>query len=133
MTESNLMRILKGRNTNSNDSNKFGLGIFYMLFKCFFKRDSKIKYYLKSKAYITEKLSVENILKTFVNFDLFKKIILNDNQLRMFNFIPKQPLKKLRNIDSNNLKDFNANTPNTDCVDLDKDEISRKLFDLYKN
>jgi len=134
LTESELKKIFNniGTEDNSKAENRLSLGVFNMICKCFNQRNKKIKYYLKSNSYIIDKLSVENILKTFVNFDVFKKILLNECQLRIINLIPKQTQKKLKNIDSNNYKDFIANLPIPEYLDMDNDEISRKLMNFHK-
>jgi len=72
---------------------------------CFHKFNKNINYFTKICNYFKDKLSIEKLLKASIKNDMFRKIILNEEELEVFNNIPKVKLKTLEKI--NPIRDYN--------------------------
>jgi len=101
-----------------------------MICRCLQKRNKTLKHYYKSKLFLREKLSVENILKTLINFDIFKKIAMDDQQYLMFKNIPKQNLKRLKDLEKYNINDSNI-FKNINPLNDDNNNIRKRILDFY--
>jgi len=101
-----------------------------MFCRCFQKRNNISKHYYKAKLYLIEKLSVENILKSLINLDLFKKIVLDESQYILFKSIPKQNLKKLRSLEKYNINESNI-FQNMDNTAFENDNIRNRILEYF--
>lgn len=114
------------------DRSKLSISVFYIICNSCRKNDLKLNLFNKSKYYIKKKLSLENILKTFISFDIFKLSLLDEVQYKYFNSIPKQNLSRLMNIDENSIKDF-MRLREIDANDLENDYICKRISEFYNN
>lgn len=127
-TKLNKSKSLDGINTINK--NAFIINLYYTIFRCLQKKEKKLKHYYESKLFIIEKLSVENILKSLINLDVFKRMILNDNQYMFFKLIPKQNSKSLKLLEENNIQDLNM-LKFSNISNLDKDDVCKRILEFY--
>jgi hypothetical protein len=97
--------------------------------KCFFHKNEKINFFKKSKEYLIERLSIENILRSIINLDLLKILFFDLRDFKEFTNIPKLDLDKLNKIFKVNMKED---------YDIDENEIDKykdkdNLKYLYEN
>ena len=96
---------------------------------CFSKNNSNLIYFKKISEYIRERLSIENIIKSIIKNELFRKIIFNDKQLELFNNIPKIKLNVLKSLNPNRENRYNVSEL-INCEFI-QDEKIKKTLEYY--
>lgn len=86
------------------------IGVIKIMCNYFNRNSNHLKMYFETKNYLIEKLSVENIIRQFINFDILKQITLSNEGNQLFKSIPKQTVNLLKKIHTNNL--IFENSPN---------------------
>ena len=119
-------------NIESRKNRIKNVGFCEIICKCFYKNKKSFSHFNKTKHFIKEKLSMENMIKSFINFDILKRIILSENQLKLFNNIPKQKLKILKNLDRIKLDEKSKINNINENKRTKYDEVEMRIEEFYK-
>lgn len=125
MNETYLKNNPEAKSAFKSSKNAHNTSVIRIICRCFSKHNNKLKIFFKSKNYFIEKLSVENIIRQFINFEILKEILLSKEQSYIFNSIPKQSLKALKQLTIHNLFDnaINKNILASDFLQSNKDDL----------
>lgn len=112
--------------------NQFSLS-FNEMFNLMVCYNSKNKFYNwgQISSFIKHSLSQENILKNLTEYQVLKSIIFKENQLFIFNNLPKLRIEEhLKNLETKNLSDPQDINSNLRSLDLN-DIIDNKLMKFF--
>lgn len=83
---------------------------------------------MAGKKAVEEKLDISYLLKKFYEIDKIKMLLLNENQFRLFDYLPKPVILKSGKIDIGNANSNNSNFETNDVIDS-----SKKLYTAFNN
>lgn len=84
---------------------KHKINLCKALCNCFYNKKGEIIFFLKSREYLKNKLSIENILRSMINLDLLKILIFDTRDYKEFSDLPKLELRNLEKLHLVNIKD----------------------------
>ena len=115
------------------------LPLQFVSFRGCFPTKQALAFYKKGAANLHEYLDIRNIIKRLQDVDKLKMVLLNENQRKMFECIPKPEVMettKKFSVDSmrrdkKNSKVFTKNLPNV--MIQDDDPINKRIMELFDN